>query len=636
MSNNRQYVGNIRAPEFPAGLDWINTREPLTLSRLRGKFVLLDFWTYGCINCMHIIPDLRRLEETFSSELVVIGVHSAKFANEGDVANLRRIVQRYGIEHPVVNDKEFVIWRAYAVRAWPTTSLINPDGKVIASHSGEGVWQAYANILSLAIAEHQANGKIDHTPIERDVEAGPQTALMFPGKIEADEGADRLYIADSGHNRIVIATFAGQVIDVVGSGQPGLVDGDYAEAQFWNPQGMAVAQGMSYVADTDNHAIRVIDLADRSVSTLAGNGTKGYLSGIEALARAQLNSPWDLALFGDQIFVAMAGTHQIWRVDLKAGTIDAYAGSGREGLYDAKLPNAALAQPSGITTDGKRLYFADSEASAIRRADLASPGVVATIVGEGLFDFGDVDGPWPRARLQHPLGIAHHRGLLYVADTYNHKVKTVDPETDRAETFSGSGKAGQSDGVEASFYEPGGLTVAGETLLVADTNNHAIRSVDLGTRAVDTIALSDPKGLLAKLPAGGVGRRVRLDEQTVRAGASLLSIDVSLPAGYKVNPAAPSRVVLSTAGQGASIAQSVRETDLAKSALPTEVPIELGEGRHLILADLALYYCDARAESICLIHMAKLQIPVLAAKGEAATVVHVPVKVIATGPETGG
>jgi thiol-disulfide isomerase/thioredoxin len=117
----------VRAPEFPAGMQWLNTATPLRLADLRGKIVLLDFWTYCCINCMHIIPELTALERKYPNELVVIGVHSAKFHNEGDSENIRQAILRYEIQHPVVNDRDFRIWRSYAVRAWPTLMVIKPS-----------------------------------------------------------------------------------------------------------------------------------------------------------------------------------------------------------------------------------------------------------------------------------------------------------------------------------------------------------------------------------------------------------------------------------------------------------------------------------------------------------------------------
>ncbi|NLG27690.1 MAG: redoxin domain-containing protein [Chloroflexi bacterium] len=499
------YRGNVRAPEFPADIEWLNTGRRLSLAELRGKFVLLDFWTYGCINCIHVIPDLKRLEALYPNELVVIGVHSAKFANEGDSANLRETILRYGLEHPVINDAEMRVWRAYAVRAWPTTVLIDPRGYVIDMHAGEGVLAAFADELADALPRYDADGLVDRTPLAVVLERSKVTdgALRYPGKLLADEAGGRLFIADSGHNRVLITDLEGVVHAVVGSGARGLADGHAAEAQFVYPQGLALDAYTDtlYVADTENHAIRAIDLHALRVRTLAGDGTQGrHIVRPGRAAATALNSPWDLALVGQRLYIAMAGPHQLWLLDLGAGTIGPYAGTGAEALVDAPLAQASLAQPSGITTDGHVLYFADSESSAIRSADLDPTGGVHTLIGQGLFDFGDEDGGRRQARLQHPLGVTWYQGRLYVADTYNHRIKIVEPAEKRVRTLVGGGRGNADDEAgsgRARFYEPSGLSGAGGRLYVADTNNHAVRVIDLASARVSTLALQDPQGRLA-------------------------------------------------------------------------------------------------------------------------------------------
>ncbi|MFH1086775.1 MAG: thioredoxin-like domain-containing protein [Chloroflexota bacterium] len=608
-ATSRAYLGNIRAPEFPPNLEWLNTGRPLTLAELRGKLVLLDFWTYGCINCIHVIPDLKRLEAEFPEELVVIGVHSAKFANERQLDNIRQIVLRYELEHPVVNDRYMEVWSAYAVRAWPTTVLIDPTGRVLAAHSGEGVYGAHADLIARAMAEYRASGLLKTGRLDLTTERSrvPETALSFPGKVLADEDSDRLFIADTNHHRIVVATLGGRVLDVIGSGRPGLTDGAFPEAALRKPQGMALAGNTLYVADTDNHAIRAADLAARTLRTLAGDGTLGYRQAAEG-ASARLNSPWDVVVVGEALYVAMAGAHQLWRLDLAAGAMGPYAGSGREGLLDGPLVRAALAQPSGLASDGRVFYFADSEASAVRSADLTEAGQVRTIVGEGLFEFGDVDGDWSHARLQHPLGIAYHRETLFVADTYNHKLKIVDPESGRVSTWLGQGAPGWGDGAEPFFYEPGGLSGAGAALYVADTNNHVIRVVDLNTQTVRALALEDPQGLLVRLGRGSAGKVVRLPEQRVRAGRGMVWLDVALPTGLKFNSAAPSRIAWPDLPALVRLAGDLREVDLRERAFPLGIQATFQPGRAMLRAELAIYYCESD-ESVCLIDLALVELP---------------------------
>ena len=444
---------------------------------------------------MHVFPQLRKLEQKYAGELAVVGVHSAKFTAEKETENLRRAILRYEIEHPVVNDRDFQIWQQYAIRAWPTLMFLDPQGKVIGKHEGEIALEPFDAVIEEMVRQFDEDGLLDRRPmrfkLEREREL--ERALSFPGKVLADEASGRLFVADSNHNRVVVASLEGDAVAVVGSGSKGLVDGGFDEAAFDDPQGMALDGNVLYVADTKNHAIRAVDLADRTVKTVAGTGrqAQGFHAGGELLT-TDLNSPWDLVLHGGRLYIAMAGFHQLWRLDLGVGgSVGPYAGSGRERIVDGPLASAQLAQPSGIATDGERLYFTDSETSAVRTADLRDDGQVGTIAGMDLFTFGDVDGTGDEVRLQHPLGVDLHDGVLFVADTYNNKIKRIFPATRGAATFLGTGEPGHQDGPGklAQFYEPGGLSVAAGRLYVADTNNHAVRVADLESQEVTTLEL---------------------------------------------------------------------------------------------------------------------------------------------------
>ena len=275
----QSFAGDVPAPEFPTGLDWLNVDQPLSLADLRGKVVLLDFWTYGCINCIHIIPDLMKLEEKYADELVVIGVHSAKFENEGQTDNIRNVILRYELEHPVVNDNEFQVWSQYGARAWPTLVLIDPDGNVLGFHSGEGIYEPFDNIIGKMITEFDELERIDRTPLDLKLEQDSlvDSPLLFPGKVFADEATNRLFISDSNHNRIVVSDLEGNVLEVIGNGFAGLQDGDFESASFFRPQGLALVDGDTlYLADTENQAIRRIDLEAGQVETVAGTGEQVY------------------------------------------------------------------------------------------------------------------------------------------------------------------------------------------------------------------------------------------------------------------------------------------------------------------------------------------------------------------------
>ena len=478
----------VRAPELDGGEGWLNTDRALSIRELRGKVVVLDFWTYCCINCMHVLPDLKRLERKHGDALVVIGVHSAKFTNEGDTAHIREALGRYEIDHPVVNDRGFAIWHAYAVRAWPTLMVIDAEGYVVGGVSGEGHYDVLDDVITELIADARARGRLDTRPLAhlRGAGAPAGSLLAYPGKVVVDEPSARLLIADSNHHRVLVATMDGRVTDVIGSGRRGADDGPLAEASFHHPQGIAVLEDLVYIADTDNHLIRTVDLAGGVVSTVAGTGEQAHGLGTvagPALATA-LSSPWDVVVADSVLYVAMAGPHQVWAYDPEARRVGPWAGIGREGRQDGSRWESAFAQPSGITADEGRLYVADSETSSIRAIDRRTDAV-ETLVGLGLFEFGDVDGVGDEVRLQHPLGVTAWKGLVYVADTYNHKVKVLDPVTRRVTTLAGTGR-------DDLFFEPGGVAAGLGWLWVADTNHHAVKAVDLSTGAVRALSLSLP------------------------------------------------------------------------------------------------------------------------------------------------
>jgi thiol-disulfide isomerase/thioredoxin len=482
----------IHAPDLSPAQTWLNVPAPLTLAALRGKVVLLDFWTYGCINCMHILPGLRRLEEKYRDELVVIGVHSAKFANERKSENLRRILVRYDIDHPVASDPEFAIWNTYGARAWPTLVLIDPEGYVVASASGEGHLDELDRAIAAVIRVFDERNLIDRRPLAVSLERErlKTSTLAFPGKVLADEAGSRLFIADSNHHRVLIATLEGRVLDTAGAGAAGWVDGGFKYATFYRPQGLALDREVLYVADTENHVIRALDLKARRVTTLAGTGRMAAYNEQGGHAReTPLNSPWDLVMAPELLFVAMAGTHQIWLIDLARRLAMPYAGTGREARVDGLADEAAFAQPSGLALDDSTLFVADSESNIIRSIELPPVNRVRTVAGGDLFDFGDRDGRGDDVRLQHPLGLARGRELLFIADTYNHKIKTLDPATGDVRTFAGSGAEGHDDGAAAAatFYEPGGVSATRDALFVADTNNHAIRRIMLSDGRVETV-----------------------------------------------------------------------------------------------------------------------------------------------------
>ena len=495
------YTGTAPAPDFPAGLAWFNTGgRPLTWAELRGKVVVLEFWTCGCIRSIQSLPRLRMLAETYPDELVVIWVQAPKFPHEAELENLRRCVQRYELPFPVVNDPAYELAAQYGADIWPTYVFVNPAGRYLGNLEGEQTYARMDRLVREIVAEFDSRGLVDRTPLELVLEPLPETALLFPSTVLADAAGDRLFIADTNHNRIVVTDLVGTVQDVIGSGAAAWRDGDYATAGFHRPQGLALAgPDTLYVADTENQVLRRVDLANRTVETAAGVGELFLLEADSGPAlESRLNSPWGMLYVDGLVHITMAGQHQLWFYDPDREWVDLFAGTGDEALVDGTLLGAGFNQPTALATDGRALYVADSEAGAIRRVDLDPAGKVSTIVGQGFYLFGDVDGVGDEVRLQRPAGLAYLDGLLYVADTYNNKIKTVNPETREAATFLGRSEAGLRDGADPLFDEPAGLSIAAGKLYVADTNNHAIRVVDLATRSVSTLVLVDPEGLLTR------------------------------------------------------------------------------------------------------------------------------------------
>ncbi len=428
-----------------------------------------------------MLPQLRDLEERFPTELAVVGVHSGKYTRERDTERIRDAAIRLGVAHPVLNDRQFRTWRAYAVQAWPTIVMIDPRGYVIGQRAGEFTAEQLAPAIQRLVRAAEERGMLERSAhaLTPDAPVHEPGSLRYPGKIAVD--GDRIAIADSGHDRVLVGRVRGERIDVeriVGGDRADPQDGTRPALRY--PQGLAFDGDTLYVADTGNHVIRAIDLANGTARTIAGTGRQ-LRTGAD-LERGALSSPWDIALVGRTLYIAMAGIHQLWKVDAAGGKARVHAGTRAEDIVDGSNREAALAQPMGIATDGERLYFADAETSAIRSSALEVNGDVATIVGTGLFDFGDRDGVADDVRMQHQQGLAvAPDGRLLVADSYNDALKWVDPRTRRAETFV------------RGLHEPGGVAIAGDTAWVADTNAHRVVRVDLRDGSVHPVEIGMPR-----------------------------------------------------------------------------------------------------------------------------------------------
>lgn len=502
-----------RAPEL-AGRGWLNTHGPLHLGDLRGRWLLLDFWTFCCINCLHVLDELHPLEEAHREDLVVVGVHSPKFVHEADPVALVQAVERYGVSHPVLDDPELLTWQAYAARAWPTLVLVDPEGYVVAQYAGEGHAHAIEAMITELSPSYAARGTLQPGDSPYRAPATESTDLRFPAKaVRLPDNS--LLVADAGHDQLVqLAPDAVTVRRRI----PG----------FREPNGLClvppeVASQVGYdvvVADTAAHRLAGVRLSDGEVCELA----------------AGLNSPWDVAWWQGRVWIAMAGNHTLATFDPRTDALEQVAGTANEGLLDGPLAEAWFAQPSGLAPHGDRLWLADAETSALR---FVEDGTVTTVVGEGLFDFGFHDGLRAEARMQHPLGVAVHEGAVLVADTYNGAVRRYDVVT------------GELTTVASGLAEPSGLVSTNDAVLVVESAAHRLTPLTMVSQRVE----------------GPVSRTHR-PQTEVAPGALNLRITFTAPPGQKVDErfgsatqlrvtATPPALLKDGEGVGTSLSRSV-------------------------------------------------------------------------------
>jgi hypothetical protein len=573
-----------------------------------------------------VLPDLKFLEEKYANQpFLVIGVHSAKFTNEKDKTNIRQAVLRWEIEHPVVVDSDFAVWQAYTVRAWPTLVMIDPEGYVLGVFSGEGNREILDLYVESALEIFGQEGKLSNSPFELQPEPQdfPESLLRFPGKIISDPKTKRLVIADTNHDRLLVCTPDGVVREIVGSGLPGNEDGDFETAHFFRPQGMAFHGEDLIVCDTDNHLLRRVDFGSRSVTTIAGTGEQGgYAQRGGPGRKIALNSPWDIFIHNNTGYIAMAGPHQIWSIDLKTYRLEPFAGTGHEARRDGERLSAAFAQPSGITgevIDGQllRLFIADSEISCVRQIDVRSERV-ATLVGGDLFQYGDHDGSQDNVRLQHPLGLAFHEGKVYLADTYNHKIKVIDPNLRLCKTLCGENAPGHADGDAPAFYEPSGLTFLNGKMYIADANNHAIRVYDLHTKLTATLRLK-PQALHAAQHLVAMGTpAVKLPAQTLAPGTARVELHLNLSEPYTFNDGSPLQVLFRSLNSALTMDMPLQTFNSPPAHLSLPVHVAAQPQESALRLELLYAYCE-HDRGLCLMRQIAYEMPIhIAAQGKAS------------------
>lgn len=539
----------MSAPELIGDTWWGTGGRKLSLADFRGRFLLLDFWTLCCVNCHHVLAELRPIEAEFADTLTVVGIHSPKFEFEKDPASVKSAVQRHGIDHPVLNDPEMATWRSYNVRAWPTLILIDPLGDIVGTWSGEGHGHAIAATLNELIPQYEESLQRGEGLFR--AEDAPSSTYLQPGKIETLD-SEHVLISDSGHHSLAIAltTSPNQPLLRIGTGDRGFLDGSFALAQFSEPYGTIVlppeiADKVGYhvvVADTVNHALRGLNLDEGTVTTIAGTGEQ-WRPGDPTSGKAmdtRLSTPWDVAWFNNLVYIAMAGDHRIWTFDPVARTVNVFAGTTHEGLVDGPVNDAWFAQPSALAITEDSLWIADSETSALRRVHDES---VTTSIGTGLFDFGHLDGNGDTARLQHPLGLAVHAdGSIFIADTYNGSIRRFDPHTDTVSTIS------------RDLAEPSDLSFSADSL--------SLLVVESATRNIATIPIGQSTTV-----TGQAMRTVR-PELDIAAGSVTVQVTFTPPPGEKVDDrygpstqlsisASPAHLILSGEGTGSDLVRTV-------------------------------------------------------------------------------
>jgi sugar lactone lactonase YvrE/thiol-disulfide isomerase/thioredoxin len=471
----------VAAPELSAALDWINTDEPLSLAGMRGRVVLLNFWSFDSVNCVNVLPDIRYLENKYHDGLSVIGVHTPKYDYQREPAPVLKAVNRNHIRHPVVNDPGYVTWQAYGVQSWPTLALIDAQGQLAALLPGEGRRDEADAVIGHLLEEA---AKQDQRVYESQVSAvRPESRqpLRFPTGLLLTDSS--LWIADSGHNRVLECNHEGRILRQFGSGNPGFWDGANLDAGFSGPQGMAMARDCVFVADTGNHAIRRIRLQDGEVKTVAGTGAAGHDIPHEYVepTKVAMSAPADVAVVGDILYIAVSGQNQIWQLNLNTNKLVALAGSGKLGIDDGVGVSSSFAQPVGLSTIGQQLIVVDSAASAIRALRLLD-NRLSTLIGAGLYEFGDVAGKREVARLQNPLAACvDARGLVFIADSYNGKIKALNLRTAEARTLN----------LPYKLQEPAGVALGANALWIANTNAHEIVRVDLGSGQIKRLTITE-------------------------------------------------------------------------------------------------------------------------------------------------
>ncbi len=585
---------------------WLNVSRPLEKSDLKDRVILLDFWTYACVSCIENIPEIKKLEKEFGNKLAVIGVHSGKFENEKDLSSIKKAILRYDITHPVLQDAEMKVWHSFKVKAWPTLILINPHGNIVKTYSAEDDFETIHRDVKKQVAKFKYEIKREALPITLEKYDLVSNVLSFPTKLEyaaefsyKSAKAPALLIANTGKNNIIASNMLGGIITKIGSGKEGFEDGSFDVASFRFPQGLLYSDNKLYVADSGNHALRVIDFMQGSVSTLIGSGKKGKAIEVGRVLEAkdvELSSPSDIEFFPDRkhIVIANAGSNQILSFDIDNNSISVLAGNGSKGNEDGEDANNSLAQTSDMSSYNGKLYFIDSDSSSLRVLD--EKGAVKTLIGQGLAKFGHANGQAKAALMQHPLGLMVDDTGAYISDSFNHAIRKYDFASGQIRDLAGFNGRGESLGSKTQFNEPDGIISVIDRFYIADSNNNRIIILSRGNLTSELLDVIPPLKLPKESFLQYLPNLQKIAEAEVKA-ESVVKLNLQVKEGWKINESGPSFMNLLelVKDHQANLLASFDWSVVAKKKI--ELP-KLAAQKNYVLQGV-IYYCETKKNALC-------------------------------------
>lgn len=603
---------------------WFNVSRPLEIADLKDRIILIDFWTYACVNCIQALPEIKKLEEQYGSKLTVIGVHSGKFSNEKDSSEIKKAILKYDITHPVINDADFKIWNSFKANSWPTFILINPNGRIVKTYLGEyGATKIKKDVKKL-ISKFKYQLNRDPLPLMPEKYNIIGNVLNFPTKLAYAANFSYklrqlpvIFIANSSDHNIVVSSLTGDIITKIGSGKKDLEDGSFDVASFNSPQGLLYDSGKLYVADTGNHALRVIDFTEAKVTTLLGSGQRGQIIQDQIVEGKTLDlaSPTDIEFFTDKknIVIANSGTHQILSYNLDRKTVSVLAGSGVEGIDDGKYPDNSLAQTSDMSVSGGKLYFVDSESSSLRVLDKS--GNVKTLIGKGLFDFGRKNGNKSEAQMQHPLGLLVDDTGAYISDSFNHAIRKYNFSSAQISDLAGGKTKGEKLGAKSSteFDEPAGIISVFDYFYIADSNNNRIVKLNRKNLNSELFDVMPPLQLQKESFLQYLPNLQKVEKAEVKSDAEII-LKIDLAEGWKINEEGPSFInLLQPTKEGQANLIATFDWHSVKNKVMKLPKISVGD----YVLQGTIYYCEDKKNSLCYIKSYEQNIA--ASNGEKST-----------------